>query len=95
VKNSSDILRSYARIELMQGDWVEAGSKAVTEWTSRFESCTGAVLHWGKGDTPCSRILDKVTPPTVHHLLSLNSVLNIAGKGSTLDLGVVSLNIKN
>ena len=75
VENSSDILRSYARIELMQGDWVEAGSKAVTEWTSRFESCTGPILLWGKGDTPCTRILDKVTPPTVHNLLSLNGVL--------------------
>ena len=75
VSDSSDMLRTYARNELMYGDWVEAGSKATTHWTSQFESVTGPVLLWGEDDTPSTRILDKVTPPTVHNLLALNSVL--------------------
>ena len=64
VENSSDMLRTYARIEMMNGDWNDAGSKETTYWTSKFESCTGSVLLWGQGDTPSTRVLDKVTPPT-------------------------------
>ena len=70
-----DMLRTYARNEIMYGDWVSAGSVASTLYTSKYESVTGPVLVWGKGDTPSTRILDKVTPPTVHNLLALNSVL--------------------
>ena len=33
------------------------------------------MLLWGDKDTTSTRILDKVTPPTVHNLLALNSVL--------------------
>ena len=76
VENSSDMLRTYAKIEMMNGDWNDAGSKETTYRTSKFESCTGSVLLWGQGDTPSTRVLDKVTPPTVHNLLALNSVLD-------------------
>ena len=76
VQDSEDILRTYAGIEIMAGDWIEAGSTETTYWTSKYPSCTGFLLVWGEGDTPSTRVLDKVTPPTVHNLLALNSVLN-------------------
>ena len=70
-----DMLRTFARNEIMYGDWNDAGAVHTTHFTSQFESVTGPVLVWGKDDTPSTRILDKVTPPTVHNLLALNSVL--------------------
>ena len=60
----------------MTACWKQSGSKEKTCWTSKFESCTGSVLVCGEGDSPSTRILDKVTPPTVHNLLALNSVLD-------------------
>ena len=76
VQSNSDILRTYGRIETMTASWKQSGSKQKTYWTSKFESCTGSVLVCGEGDSPSTRILDKLTPPTVHRLLALKSVLD-------------------
>ena len=38
------------------------------------------MLVWGQGDGPKTRVLDKVTPPTVHNLLALNTVLDHLSK---------------
>ena len=59
----------------MAGEWIEAGSKNTTAWTSKFESCVGMVTVWGVDDTPLTTVLDKCAPPTVHCLLALNNVL--------------------
>ena len=68
-------LRTLGGIETMTAAWIAAGSKRTTAWTSRFESCVGMVTVWGEGDTPQTTVLDKCTPPSVHCLLALNSVL--------------------
>ena len=70
----------------MTSSWMEAGSRDTTYWTSQFESCTGPILVWGQGDTPETRVLDKVTPPTVHNLLALNTVLDHLSKFWSGDL---------
>ena len=80
VDETCDVLRTFSRIEIMSSSWMEAGSKDTTYWTSKFESCTGPILVWGQGDTPETRVLDKVTPPTVHNLLALNTVLDHLSK---------------
>lgn len=68
-------LRTLGGIEIMAGEWIEAGSKNTTAWTSKFESCVGMVTVWGVDDTPLTTVLDKCAPPTVHCLLALNNVL--------------------
>lgn len=59
-------LRTLGGIEMMTGDWIEAGGKKTTDWTSKFESCIGNVTVWGVEDDPLTTVLDKCPPPTVH-----------------------------
>ena len=67
-------LMTLGGIEGMTSGWMGAGSKKSTAWTSKFESCVGMATVWGEGDTPFTTVLDKCPPPTVHCLLTLNSV---------------------